>query len=90
MALEWESQPGVQECFKGHMKPLKLWVRFCVHLLGSRNIAFFIRFTKGSLTPTNVKKLCFMAPRGLDLIDIQAQSQPAIPTGLTPNVHLPL
>lgn len=25
--LEWESQPGAHQCFKGHMKPLKLWVR---------------------------------------------------------------
>lgn len=57
---------------------------------GEQEHSFLYSIYQRVSDPTNVKKLCIMAPRGLDLMDIQAQSQPAIPTGLTPNAHLPL
>lgn len=72
MTLEWESQPRAHECFKGHMKLLKLWVRFYVRFSGELEPRFLYWIYHRASDPTNVKNLCIIASGGLDQMDMQA------------------
>lgn len=72
MTLEWQSQPGAHGCFKGHLKPPKLQVKFSEHFLGSRSVTFLIGFAKGYVTPTNVKNICIIVLGGLGQMDSKA------------------